>query len=244
MFPLQKSIAALLLVSILSLGINAAPVENTSLTSQSLSGPGLISVSLSPATQKQPAKTQSDDSTAQKKEYKLQQAVAPEGSKQQLNAEKIAALRKKLNSANFLSKVEKQVLDAQNKERIRLGLSPLAFDKDLQTAARQRSYELYKSDTFAHKRPDGSMWHTVLQEDVPYTFVKAGENLCTTEYNDPNVKIAYDADFWTEEWINSPTHYEVMSDPIYTNAGVGIYCVTKNGMVYAYATTLFSRPTQ
>ena len=178
----------------------------------------------------------------------VETAARPAGSLQALNAEKIAELRKKLSTSSFLSKIEMSVLEGQNAERQRLGLAPLKYDKDLQTAARQRSYELYKTDTFQHKRPDGRQWYTVLDVDVPYTYHKAGENLCTTTY--PNYSVEYDLsrsfardpDFWVEEWIDSPKHYETMIDPDYTNAGVGIFYTVKNGTVVAYATTLFSRP--
>lgn len=157
------------------------------------------------------------------------------------NDEKIAAVRKKVSGANFLSKVEKDTLRAHNELRESMGLQTLTFDADLQTAARLRSYELYKADMFAHTRPDGREWYTVLKEDVPYTFVKAGENLCTTEYTVGGPNPAYEGDFWTQSWIDSPSHYETMTDPAYDRVGIGIYCVKKNGVTQAYATALFSR---
>ena len=145
-----------------------------------------------------------------------------------------------ISSTNFLSKVEDQVLTLINEERSNQGLSPLASDPDLKTAARIRSKELYKSGTFAHQRPNGDEWSTVITQDVPVKFITAGENLCTTTYNDPNLDSAYDAQFWFDRWYNSPDHYENMVRPNFTHVGVGIYCMEKDGFIYAYATTIFA----
>lgn len=145
-----------------------------------------------------------------------------------------------VSGTNFLSKVEDQVLALINEERANQGLSPLASDPDLKTAARIRSKELCKSGTFAHQRPNGDEWSTVITQDVPIKFIAAGENLCTTTYNDPNLDSAYDAQFWFDRWYNSPGHYENMVRPNFTHVGVGIYCVKKDGFVYAYATTIFA----
>lgn len=145
-----------------------------------------------------------------------------------------------ISSTNFLSKVEDQVLTLINEERANQGLSPLASDPDLKTAARIRSKELYKSGTFAHQRPNGDEWSTVITQDVPVKFIAAGENLCTTTYNDPNLDSAYDAQFWFDRWYNSPDHYENMVRPNFTHVGVGIYCMEKDGFIYAYATTIFA----
>ncbi|MCI8492417.1 CAP domain-containing protein [Anaerotruncus colihominis] len=145
-----------------------------------------------------------------------------------------------ISSTNFLSKVEDQVLALINEERINQGFSPLTSDPDLKTSARIRSKELYESGTFAHQRPNGDEWSTVITQDVPIKFIAAGENLCTTAYNDPNLNSAYDAQFWFDRWYNSPDHYENMVRPNFTHVGVGIYCMEKDGFIYAYATTIFA----
>lgn len=145
-----------------------------------------------------------------------------------------------VSGVNFLSKVETAVLKLQNQERARLGLQPLELDPNLQSAARIRSREMYKNGYFAHERPDGQNWSTVITEDIPIDFISAGENLCTTEYDNDYLDNADNASFWVQQWIDSPTHYENMIKPEFNRAGVGIYCITKNGITTAYATTLYS----
>ncbi len=147
---------------------------------------------------------------------------------------------KAVTGLNFLSKVESEIIKLTNKERAANGLKELTYDENLRSAARIRSRELYKSGTFAHERPNGDKWVTVIEEDIPLEFKAAGENLCMTEYNDPDMNSAYSAAFWMEQWINSEGHYANIVRPEFTHIGVGVYCVEKNGMTYAYATTIFA----
>ncbi len=142
---------------------------------------------------------------------------------------------------NFLSSVEKSILAKINAEREAEGLDALTYHESLRSAARIRSRELCKADKFEHKRPNGAAWQTVLEKDVPVQYIAAGENLCMTEYNDPDNNTAKDASFWVEQWMNSPPHYENIMRAEYTHAGVGLYYIEKNGMVYAYATMIFAK---
>ncbi|MEM1483754.1 CAP domain-containing protein [Oscillospiraceae bacterium PP1C4] len=148
---------------------------------------------------------------------------------------------KAVTGSNFLGKVESEIIELLNDERDAQGLDALTYDKNLRSAARIRSRELCKSDTFAHERPNGDDWFTVIQEDIPLKFHMAGENLCMTEYNDPNRDSATSASFWVNEWVNSPGHYENIIKPEFTHVGVGVYCIEENGMIRAYATTIFAK---
>ena len=142
---------------------------------------------------------------------------------------------------NFLSSVEKSILTKINAKREAEGLDALTYDENLRSAARIRSRELCKADKFEHKRPNGDEWQTVLEKDVPVQYIAAGENLCMTEYNDPDNDTARDASFWVKQWMNSPPHYENIMRAEFTHAGVGLYYIEKNGMVYAYATMIFAK---
>ncbi len=148
---------------------------------------------------------------------------------------------KTVTGTNFLNSVEKLVLRKINREREAEGLSALTYDEDLRSAARLRSRELYKANKFEHKRPNGDEWNTVLDEDIPVDYIAAGENLCMTEYNDPNNNSGKSATFWVDQWMESPPHYENLMRSEYTHAGVGIYYIEKDGMVYAYATMIFAQ---
>ncbi len=148
--------------------------------------------------------------------------------------------KKLVSGTNFLSKTEKSIIDLTNEERVANGLEPLVYDIDLHSAARIRSRELCQADSFAHARPDGRAWSTVLDE-VELNYQVAGENLSMTEYTDPSNRNNASASFWVNNWINSPSHYENMMKPEYTHIGVGVYSIDKNGKTYAYATTEFAK---
>lgn len=147
---------------------------------------------------------------------------------------------KKASGKNFLSDIESEVLALQNQERARLGLPALQYDPELHNAARIRSRELCQAGVFAHTRPDGRQWNTVLIEDVPYDYLSAGENLAIVESSDPNIDLPEDPDFWVDGWINSPSHYKNMVRAEYNRAAVGIYKVVRNGETCAIATTVFA----
>lgn len=157
-------------------------------------------------------------------------------------AEKAAAQKtnKKVTGMNFRSEVEKDLLKLINEEREAKGLDPVKMDDDLQSAARIRSRELCKTGHWDHTRPNGDSWSTVITDDVPVKYVAAGENLCMTEYNDPDEDSAYSADFYMDRWLNSPSHYDNIIRPNFTHVGIGVYVTERNGVTKGYATTIFA----
>lgn len=172
-----------------------------------------------------------------------EEAAAKEAQRAAEEAAAQAAQRnaaKKASGKNFLSDIESEVLALQNQERARLGLPALQYDPELHNAARIRSRELCQAGVFAHTRPDGRQWNTVLIEDVPYDYLSAGENLAIVESSDPNIDLPEDPDFWVDGWINSPSHYKNMVRAEYNRAAVGIYKVVRNGETCAIATTVFA----
>lgn len=172
-----------------------------------------------------------------------EEAAAKEAQRAAEEAAAQAAQRnaaKKASGKNFLSDIESEVLALQNQERARLGLPELQYDPELHNAARIRSRELCQAGVFAHTRPDGRQWNTVLIEDVPYDYLSAGENLAIVESSDPNIDLPEDPDFWVDGWINSPSHYKNMVRAEYNRAAVGIYKVVRNGETCAIATTVFA----
>ena len=83
----------------------------------------------------------------------------------------------KVSGMNFRAKVESEIIELTNEERENNGLSSLQTSENLQAAARIRARELVKAGPkkFAHSRPNGDEWSTVLIEDVPTQFSAAGE---------------------------------------------------------------------
>lgn len=169
--------------------------------------------------------------------------VYPERMKQPKTPEPSASAEEvpEVSGENFLTDVERGIIGEINAEREALGLKALQYDNSLRAAARIRSRELCESGVWAHTRPNGDPWQTVLSEDVPVKYVAAGENLANLEYNDPRVSFHTDAHWWFEEWKNSEGHYENMIREEFTHVGAGLYYVVdENGMITAYATTIFA----
>ncbi|WP_147539379.1 CAP domain-containing protein [Anaerotruncus rubiinfantis] len=166
--------------------------------------------------------------------------AASEAAVAEAAAKEAKSQNKAVTGSNFYSKVESAIIKKINKERVDNGLEELEYNEDLRSAARIRSRELCKARKFSHTRPNGDDWSTVIKEDVPIDFITAGENLCTTEYNDPSANYATSASFWFNEWKDSPPHYENILREDFTHIGVGVYIVEKDGWTRAYATTEFA----
>ena len=113
------------------------------------------------------------------------------------------------------------VLKFSNAERAKEGLPPLtANNAELNAAAQKRAEEIVVR--WAHDRPDGRSWGTVLAE-YNVEFRKGGENLAQGQ------RSAQDA---VTAWMNSTTgHRENILNSEYTQMGVG-YVVDKNGRMY------------
>lgn len=142
---------------------------------------------------------------------------------------------------DYLSEVEQGIITEINAERKALGLVELKYNESLRKASRIRSKELYKNDWWAHTRPNGDPWQTVLSTEVPMKYKTAGENLANIIYNDPSLNYHNDPEWWFEEWKSSETHYENIIRPNFTYIGVGVYYIVDDaGMKTAYATTIFA----
>ncbi|MBP3414695.1 MAG: CAP domain-containing protein [Clostridia bacterium] len=96
-----------------------------------------------------------------------------------------------------------------NEVRDREGLPPFETgDEALEKAASTRLYEI--AEDFSHTRPDGRDNKTALEEnDVKY--LSCGENLAEGQYTAEQV--VYD-------WLNSPTHREIILDSKFTHASI------------------------
>ena len=107
------------------------------------------------------------------------------------------------------STAEQQVAALVNAERSRLGLHTLTLDPALSQLATTRATETITQ--FAHTRPDGRQWHTVLK-DAGYAYQSAGENIA---YGYPS------AESVMKGWMNSPVHYQNIIGSGFTKIGVG-----------------------
>jgi len=147
----------------------------------------------------------------------------------------------------FLTEVENQVMNLINQERLSLGLTELEYDPMLQNAARIRSKELCQqmSDVgLSHTRPDGSLWQTVLTQDILIqNLVEAGEILARekTTNGGGSSQEPIPAKDWFLLWKASQPHYDEITWPEAEKFGVGIYFEIRDGEYYTNATVLFGR---
>lgn len=115
----------------------------------------------------------------------------------------------KIKSA--ISAMVKEELALINKERAKVGASPLSLDTDLVFAAGVRAEEL--ETKYSHTRPDGRAWHTVFTDYSVSTGNSTGENIaygyqnCTTVMNG---------------WMNSSGHKANILNTKYRKVGLGI----------------------
>ncbi len=104
-----------------------------------------------------------------------------------------------------------EMLSLVNNERAKVGAKPLTLNLALVNAANVRADEI--SEVFSHKRPDGSSFYTVL-DDFSIEYYCSGENIAAGFTT---------AEITMEGWINSPSHYENIINPDFTQIGIGYY---------------------
>ena len=118
-----------------------------------------------------------------------------------------------------------KIADLVNKEREKAGLAPLTLVVETSGAAAIRAEEIYS--VFAHERPDGSRYRTVLDQcGISYSF--CGENVA---YGYRTAEAVMDG------WMNSEGHKANILHERFTKIGVGHY-VGPNG--YHYWSQLFT----
>lgn len=111
-----------------------------------------------------------------------------------------------------------EVLHLVNKERGAAGLSPLTMDSKLTAAANRRSIEIVGK--FSHQRPNGSDFHTVLEE-YGVNYRTSGENIA---YGQPSPQAVVSA------WMNSPGHRANILGSQFKKLGVGVHI--EKGTIY------------
>ncbi len=103
-----------------------------------------------------------------------------------------------------------EVVNIINRERSSRGLKNVSANDKLMKAASIRAAELEKN--FAHQRPDGSDFYTVLGE-INYNYQMCGENIAWGQETASEVM---------QDWMNSDGHRaNILGD--YKEVGIGLY---------------------
>ncbi len=115
------------------------------------------------------------------------------------------------NDSSATLSYQEQVVNLVNRERAKVGLSPLFLDQRVQAAAQVRAVECEQS--FSHTRPNGSSFATALKEQK-ISYGIAGENIAWGQKSPEEVVNA---------WMSSPGHRANILNAKYTGIGVGYY---------------------
>lgn len=111
------------------------------------------------------------------------------------------------------------ILQLTNRLRTEQNVGTVQQNDTLQSAADIRAQE--SAESFSHTRPNGTEFHTVLNEGgLEHFYSITGENLAMATYHldDPGM-----AEFLFEGWVESPGHYENLIEADFEELGVGVY---------------------
>jgi len=133
-----------------------------------------------------------------------------------------------------INNLGKEITDAVNLEREKLGYYALPVDERLVEVATQHSKNMAKHDFFAHKDHQGKLNADRISASYPeLIYYSVSENLACIENARSNEMVISEA---INGWHESPPHRKAMLEPSYTHTGVGV--AVKGNKVYV--TQLFS----
>lgn len=114
---------------------------------------------------------------------------------------------------------QNKLIELTNKEREKLGLSPVSENPALDKAAVLKAQNMFSENYWAHFAPSGKTpWDFILGSGYKFTY--AGENLAKNFYNTEDVVSA---------WMNSKTHKENLLNPKYKDIGIAVAEGVLNG---------------
>jgi hypothetical protein len=127
-----------------------------------------------------------------------------------------------------------KVLELVNAERIKAGLSAVAFESRLTQAAQIKASDMAAKNYFEHVSPDGiDPWDLLAQ--VGYDWAWAGENLALNSQTLSEEAIV-------KAWMDSPGHRAIILTSSHTQTGIGITPGTYNGQAVVYVSQFFASP--
>lgn len=125
-----------------------------------------------------------------------------------------------------------QVIAETNKERQKLGLSPLKENSSLDKAALAKSQNMFGENYWAHFSPSGKdPWSFIKASG--YHFSYAGENLAKNFYTPSEVVAA---------WMASSSHRENILNPHYQEIGIAVSEGFLNGQRTVLIVQMFGSP--
>ena len=132
--------------------------------------------------------------------------------------------------------VEAAIVDQLNAVRFDAGVENLGRDSGLRLAAREHSIDMHERDFFAHQNPDGEEpWHRAPCDaaETLYDSPIGGsvEGAAGDTYDTTVVREA--AAITVAGWVESPPHYDIMTDDFFEQIGVGVHAADGRFLVTA-----------
>lgn len=117
-----------------------------------------------------------------------------------------------------------EVLELVNIERKKAGVAPLEYAYFIFDCAKVRANECAPMAFFSHTRPDGTPWHTVLEQFNKTDFHTAGENLAWGH------ETAQEVMYSEYGWMNSEGHKNNILNPKFTHVAIAsVECIGQKG---------------
>ena len=124
---------------------------------------------------------------------------------------------------------QKMLIELTNKEREKLGFTPVTENEALDKAALAKAQNMFSENYWAHFAPSGKTpWDFILGSGYKFTF--AGENLA---------KNFYDSDDVVSAWMASKTHRENLLNAKYQDIGIAVVEGVLNGQKTTLVVQMF-----
>ena len=126
-------------------------------------------------------------------------------------------------SAAVITAAESAMVKALNADRTAVGLIAVRPDSRLMAIARARSADMVAKGYFSHTQPDGRNVFTILTQKR-ITWFSAGEIIAWNNYPmDVTTSTA------NSQWMNSPSHHDIVVSKDFNYVGVGLAVDTASG---------------
>ncbi len=110
------------------------------------------------------------------------------------------------------SEFQREVLRLVNEKRREAGLQEFSGGESLNNAADVRAGEI--AELFAHERPDGRAWYSVIEDYSINSAGNMGENIAAGLPTPAQV---------VDQWMESQGHYENIMNPAFKHLGIGYF---------------------
>lgn len=137
-----------------------------------------------------------------------------------------------IDSLNNLSAVRNEMLSLVNQERANVGLEPLVFSSILNNSAQDHALDMRDRNFYNHVNPDGEEPADRIIR-AGYNPIVAGENIAMNQTSVAQVM---------EGWMNSEHHRDNILYVDYTEIGIGLSYIVREGELNVYWVQNFGRP--